>query len=137
MATVLMTATGRAITTARLKGLGTEPKWLHWGTDDGTILPLADSNEALGAPGDEDRVEGTSSQQTSDGGTTNDTYRVVGTLTAEGDIGVQEAALFDEAGAGDPPVGDNLYIRGVFDAINLGEGDSIQFTIDGVYEPPA
>ena len=129
----LMVAKGREITTNRIKGTGTEPKFLHWGTD-GTILPLADGNTALGSPRSEARVAGASSVVTTT--TTNDTYRVVGTLTAASAAAITEAGLFDDAGAGTPPTGGNLFIRGTFAVINLETDDSIQFTIDGQFKAP-
>lgn len=125
---VLLVAKGRGITTNRLKGLGTEPKFIAWGTDNGAILPLADSNAALGAAAPEPRTDGTSSVQTTL--TANDTYRVVGTLTALAARIITEAALFDAL------TGGNLYIRGTFAAINLEASDSIQFTIEGRYNAP-
>jgi len=130
-----MVATGRAIIVNRIKGQGTEPKYLHWGEDGGSILALADSNTALGDPRSEARVAGTSSIVTTY--TTNDTYRVIGTLTALSAAAIKEVALFDSAGSGSPPTGGNLFIRGTFDVINLDSGDSIQFTIDGPIKAPA
>ena len=121
----LMVAKGREITAKRLKGEGAEPKYLHWGT--GTTAP-ADGNTALQTPRSEARVAGTSSivKTTTDG----DTYRVVGTLTAQSNAAITEAGLFDAL------TGGNLYIRGTFAVINLEEGDSIQFTVDGQYKAP-
>lgn len=131
----LMVAKGREIAANRIKGTGTEPTYLHWGEDDGTILPLADDNTALGDPRSEDRVGGMSSIVTTY--TDNDTYRVVGTLTAASAAAIKEAGLFDGAGSGTPPTGANLFIRGTFAVINLEEDDSIQFTIDAPIKAPA
>lgn len=130
----LMVAKGREITTSRIKGNGTEPKFLHWGEDDGTILPLADGNTALGDPRSEARVVGVSSIETTY--TDNDTYRVVGTITAASAAAIKEAGLFDGAGSGTPPTGANLFIRGTFAVINLEEDDSIQLTIDASIKAP-
>lgn len=125
---VLLVAKGRDITTNRIIGSGTEPKFVAWGTDDGAILPLADGNAALGAAAPEARTTGTSSRQTT--ATANDTYRVVGTITAAAARAIKEAALFDALTAG------NLFIRGTFAVINLEAADSIQFTIEGRYNAP-
>ena len=98
---------------------------MHWGT--GTAAP-ADGNTGLQTPRAEARVAGMSSVVTTD--TTNDTYRVVGTLTANSAAAITEVGLFDAS------TGGNMYVRGTFAAINLEEGDSIQFTIDAQYKAP-
>lgn len=69
----------------------------------------------------ETRVSGTQTQQTTT--TTNDTYRVVGTVSATGTRAVQESGIFDQLAAGG-----NMLCRGVFSTINLASGDSIQVT---------
>lgn len=125
----LITNKGKEITAKRIKGEGTEPKYIAWGTDDGTILPLAITNTILGAAAPEARTSGTSSVVTTT--TTNDTYRVVGTLTATAARAIKEVGLFDAA------TGGNLFVRGTFNVINLEEGDSIQFTIDAQFKEPA
>jgi hypothetical protein len=125
MANVL-TVNGRAILTSRLSGGGTEPKQVSWGTGAGTAAntdttlfaeKAADLVTATGT-----RVAGTSSQVTT--ATANDTYRVVGTLTATGAGTVTNAGLFDSAtiAAG------NLFVKGDFTGIALNVGDAITFT---------
>jgi len=133
MATAKKVAKGREIDARRVKGESgwDEPKYIHWGESD---AGLADGNEALQSPRNESRVEGSSSITTTE--TSNDTYRVVGTITAEGSATIKEAGLFDGPGEGTPPSGDRLYIRGVFPEINLEDGDSLQLTIDGYNEAP-
>jgi hypothetical protein len=122
--TVVVTNNGLAITTNRIKGSGTEPNWVHWGTGATTA---AEANTALQTPRAEARVAGTSTQQTTN--TTNDTYQVIGTLTAAGTAAaIVEAGLFDASTSG------NLYLRATFDSINVSVGDSIQFTIKVVYD---
>ena len=59
------------------------------------------------------------------------------TLTAEGTVAIEEAGLFDGAGAGNPPSGANMYVRGAFSTINLEEDDSVQFTFRITLEQPA
>jgi hypothetical protein len=54
--------------------------------------------------------------------TTDDTYQVVGTLTAGGTLAITNAGLFDAVSSG------NLFVKGDFSTINLSTGDSIQFT---------
>lgn len=129
MATVLTNA-GRAIITNRLKGSGTEPLNIGWGTGAGTAA-AADTTlftEKLvdlstnGNGSNEARTAGTSTQQTTS--VTNDTYRVVGTRTATGGGTVTNAGLFDATSGG------NLFIKGDFSGIPLLTGDSIQFTFN-------
>lgn len=112
----VFTDAGKAITTARLKGTGTEPNFVAIGT--GTTAEAA-SQTALVTPV-ESRVSGTSSQVTTT--VTNDTYQVVGTVTATGARAVTEAGLFDASTAG------NMLIRALFAVINLATGDSLQIT---------
>lgn len=122
--TVVVVNGGLDIITNRLKGSGTEPNYIHWGT--GTTTAAA-TDTALETARGEDRVSGTSTRETTN--TTNDTYQVVGTLTASGSpAAITEAGLFDAA------TGGNLFLRGTFDAINLNVDDSVQFTIQTVFD---
>ena len=115
MATLLVNA-GKAVVTNRIKGAGTEPAYVAWGTGAGTTA-LTDTTlfTETGT-----RVLGTSTQQTTT--TTNDTYQVVGTMTAGGALAITNAGLFDASTVG------NLFVKGDFSTINLATGDSIQFT---------
>lgn len=115
MATLLVN-TGKAIITNRIKGSGTEPSYIAWGTGAGTT---GVTNTTLFTETGS-RVAGTSTQQTTT--TTNDTYQVVGTQTASGALTITNAGLFDAATSG------NLFIKGDFTGIVLASGDSIQFT---------
>jgi hypothetical protein len=124
MATVF-TNKGKEITTGRIKGVGsgagaTEPAYVAWGTGS---LPAASSNTLPGETGT--RVLGTSTQQTTS--TTNDTYQVVGTITAPGNLTISNAGLFDAATVG------NLYMAGDFTGVVLTTGESIQFTMKVQY----
>ena len=120
---VKITDAGMAIVTNRIKGSGTEPKYAHWGT--GTT-EAANNNTALETARGESRVEGTSSRQTTN--TTNDTYRLVSTITCAG-----SAADITEYGQFDASTDGNLFIRGTFTAEELQVGDSIEFTCDAVF----
>jgi hypothetical protein len=115
MATVLVN-TGKAIVTNRIKGAGTEPVYLGWGTGAGTAA-VTDTTLFTETGS---RATGTSTQQTTS--TTNDTYQVVGTLTAAGSLAITNAGLFDASTSG------NLFVKGDFSTINLSTGDSIQLT---------
>lgn len=118
MATVVTNA-GKGIVTNRIKGSGTEPNYCAWGTGAGTA---AATDTTLFTESAESRVAGTSTQQTTT--TTNDTYRVVGTITATGTRGITNAGLFDASTSG------NLFVKGDFTVINLVTNDSIQFTFN-------
>ena len=118
MATLLVN-TGKAVVTNRVKNGATgatEPNYVAWGTGAGTTA-LTDTTLFTETGS---RVAGTSSQQTTS--TTNDTYQVIGTLTAGGTLAITNAGLFDASTSG------NLFVKGDFTTINLSSGDSIQFT---------
>jgi len=112
-----MVSTGKAIVTNRIKGVGTEPAYVGWGTGAGTTA-ITDTTLFTEAGS---RTAGTSTQQTTT--TTSDTYQVVGTLTAPAGETITNAGLLDASTSG------NLFIKGDFTGIVLNTGDSIQFTI--------
>lgn len=125
-----VTDSGLGMVTAALHGYASRPKYLQWGEGSGQSVTSTDvANEGNIA---EDRVDGTSSQQTTT--TTNDTYRVVGTLTAEGTRAITELGVFDAAGSGSPPTGGDMGIYGDFSVINLSASDSIAFTVNVVFD---
>lgn len=68
----------------------------------------------------ESRTSGTESTQTTT--VTNDTYQVVGTVTATATRAVDEAGLFDASSSG------NLAVSATHAVNNLASGDSIQYT---------
>jgi hypothetical protein len=116
MATLLVN-TGKAIVTNYLAGgAATQPKYVAFGTGAGTTA-ITDTT-LFSETGS--RATGTTTQQTTT--TTDDTYQVVGTLTAGGTLAITNAGLFDAVSSG------NLFVKGDFSTINLSLGDSIQFT---------
>lgn len=116
MATLLVD-TGKAIVTNYLAGgAATQPKYVGWGTGAGTTS--ASDTTLFSETGS--RTTGTATQQTTT--TTNDTYQVIGTLTASGTVTITNAGLFDASTSG------NLFVKGDFTGIGLTSGDSIQFT---------
>lgn len=117
MATVVVNR-GKEIIVDRLMGAGTEPKYIAWGTGAGTAA-IADTT--LFTESAEARTNGTSSKVTTT--TTNDTYQVVGTMTATGTRAITNAGLFDASTSG------NLFMKGDFATVNLNNGDSIAFTM--------
>ncbi|MEK6323617.1 MAG: hypothetical protein AABN33_18405 [Acidobacteriota bacterium] len=113
---MVFTNAGKAITTNRLKGSGTEPNYVAIGTGAGTAV-ITDTTLFTEV---ETRVAGTSTQQTTT--VTNDTYQSVGTIAITATRAITNAGLFDASSAG------NLLIKGDFATINLVGGDSIQIT---------
>jgi hypothetical protein len=123
---------GLANITAGWHAYASRPLYLQWGTGS-AAGPTA--NVVTTTTTTEARTLGTSSQQTT--ATTNDTYRVVGTITAAGTRAITEVGVFDAAGTGSPPTGGNMDIYGDFTVINLASGDSIAFTINTVFDSAA
>ncbi len=113
---------GLAIITNRMIGAGTEPKYVHWGTE-ATAALVTDS--ALGSPSAEDRVLGTGTRATgtATGAVAYDTYIVTGQITSLSTQAITEVGLFDNATTG------SMFLHGTFDAINLNEDDAVEFTI--------
>jgi hypothetical protein len=116
MATVLVNR-GKEIIVDRILGSGTEPKFVAWGTGAGTA---AITDTTLFTEAAEARTTGTSSKVTTT--TTNDTYQVVGTMTAAAGKTITNAGLFDASTAG------NLFIKTDFTGVVLATSDSITFT---------
>ena len=116
MATLLVN-TGKAIVTNYLAGgAATQPKYVGWGTGAGTTA--ATDTTLFSETGS--RTSGTTTQQTTS--TTNDTYQVIGTVTAGSSLTITNAGLFDALSSG------NLFVKGDFTGVALTSGDSIQFT---------
>jgi hypothetical protein len=115
---------GLAIITHLVSGIGgTIPDDIGWGI--GTT-PAAVANTGLETASAEDRAAGTASRQTTTA--TNDTYRVVGTITCvTASKAITEMVVFDAATAG------NAFVRATFDVINVGVGSSIEFTVNTVF----
>jgi hypothetical protein len=120
MATVYTNA-GKAITTNRIKGSGTEPSYVAIGTGAGTAA-AADTTLFTEV---ETRSAGTSTQQTTT--VTSDTYQVIGTITMTAGRAITNAGLFDASTSG------NLFMKGDFSTINLSSGDSLQLTAKVVF----
>ena len=116
MATVITTK-GKEIVVDRILGNGTEPKYVAWGTGAGTA---AASDTTLFTESSESRTSGTSSKVTVT--STNDTYQVIGTITATGSRTITNAGLFDASSSG------NLFVKTDFTGVVLATSDSITFT---------
>lgn len=115
---------GLANLTAAWAAYATLPKYVQWGTGTGAAQS---ANSVTTSGTTEARVTGTVTQQTTS--ITNDTYQVVGTVTAAGSRAITEVGVFDAAGTGSPPTGGNMDIYGSFSSISLNSGDSITFTV--------
>jgi hypothetical protein len=107
-------------------------QWIVDKTDGTSALPMkfigsgtgttaaADTDTALGTEV-ESRATGTQTQVNVNG-TTGDGSQTVGTVTYTATRAITESALFDASSSG------NMGFRAVFDAINVANGDGIQFT---------
>lgn len=120
----VVTTKGKAMLADRLRGTpGTytnPPKYCAMGTGaTGAARTAAVGDTALSTEV-ETRTSGTESTQTTS--TTNDTYQVIGTITATNTRAVDEFGLFDASSAG------NMGFSATFAVINLNTTDSIQFT---------
>ena len=131
---VLVVTTGLTLITNQLLALGAvAPSWLQWGV--GTTEPLAaDTDLETKTDCNEARVDGTDSVVTTT--LTDDTYRVVGTITKAGAVAaITEVGTFNATNGDTPPDGDTMFLRATFSAINLVIGNSIAFTIDTKFVP--
>lgn len=130
MATVVTTA-GRAVAVNRVRGTGTEPLYVGWGTGAGTAstgaTALYTEKAADLSTGTGTRVTGSSASHSTT--VTGDTYRVTATYTASGSGTVTNAGLFDAATI----TAGNLFMYGDFTGIGLAANDAIAFTIDVVF----
>jgi hypothetical protein len=130
--TVVVVDNGLGVTTKSLLATSIAaacPHHIGWGTSVTTRYPASAADASLGTERAEVRVAGTDTQ-TNTGGTTNDTFQVVGTLTAAGtDAAVTEVGLFDSVAGGT----DIMYLHGTFSVINVPVGSSIVFTIRATY----
>lgn len=122
MATVVAN-TGKANFTQGIRRAGTEPVYIGWGTGAGTSNASDTTlfTEDTGGSPAYARATGTSSQVTTS--TTNDTWQLVGTLTANASKTITNAGCFDASTSG------NLAVKGDFSGVALNTNDSIQFTI--------
>lgn len=133
MATLVVNA-GKDIVTNRIKGSGTEPLNIGWGTGTQTTALATDTGLGpttvektvdLTTSAGTDHTVGTSTRVTTT--TTNDSYQVTGTRTATGSGTVTVSGLFDAASGG------NLFVKGDFAGIALVSGDSIAYTFKVVF----
>src|SRR5690606_126223 len=114
-----VTDSGLANITAAWNAYASRARYIGWGVGSGQTVSSTQLANTTGIT--EPRVAGTTSQTTTN--TTNDTYQIVGTLTAAGTRAITEVGAFDDPTAG------VMCVYGDFPVINLASGDSIAFTI--------
>jgi len=119
---------GLAVTVDRLldSPTGAEPKWIDMGTG---ATPAAVTDTVLETPGGEARTVGVMASETIT--TAGDTLQVVGTIVeSDGGAAITECGLFTHLTS----TTGYLFLHATFDAINLLDGNSIQFTIQVKYD---
>lgn len=99
--------------------------WLQWGSGTGAA---ASANAVTTTSTAEARTAATVTQQTTT--VTNDTMRLVATITATGTRAITEVGAFDAVGSGTPATGGNMDIYADHAVVNLSSGDSITYTIN-------
>lgn len=103
----------------RLKGTGTEPFYIAWGTGAGTTA-VTDTT-LFTESAQESRTAGTSSITTTS--STNDTYQVTGAIVCQtATKTITNAGLFDASTSG------NLFMKSDFAGISVDPGETIDFT---------
>ena len=119
---------GLAVTVDRLldSPTGAEPKWIDMGTG---VTPATVADTVLETPGGEARTVGVMTSETTT--TADDTLQVVGTIVESGGgAAITECGLFTHLTS----TTGFLFLRATFDAINLLDGNSIEFTIQVKYD---
>lgn len=121
MATTL-TANGRGVWCGMMaQTLSTPLRYIGWGTGSGTASTSSTGLFTEDTTGGYVRATGTMSLVTTT--TTNDTFQVVGTLTAGATLTITNAGTFTASTAG------TIGVHGDFTGIALASGDAITFTI--------
>ena|SRR3990167_3424338 len=121
---------GLANTTAAQVAYASVPKYIQWGVGTGVTVSGTDLNSKTGTT--EVRTAGTATDETTT--TTNDTFQVVGTITALAALSITEVGLFDSAGSASPPSGGNMAFYASFGVQTVAIGDSITFTCKIVWD---
>jgi hypothetical protein len=119
----VVTTTGKAIIAKRLIGATpaqAEPFYCAMGTGATGATRTAVVGDTALSTQVETRTAGTPTNVTVS--TTNDTYQVVGAVSATTNRAVDEAGLFDASTSG------TMFTSATFNVLNLVSGDSITFT---------
>jgi hypothetical protein len=102
-------------------------KYVSWGIGATGAAVDDDAMETASAPVNATAATGTLSKATTN--TADDTYKVVATITAGGSLAITEVGVFNQATLS----GATMFSHGTFTAMNLSSGDSIEFTINHVF----
>lgn len=102
-------------------------KYVAWGVGTTGAAATNTAMESISAPTATTAATGTVSKQTTN--TTDDTYQVVATITAGGDLAITEVGILNQATVS----GATMFFHGTFSAINVSSGDSIEFTLKSVF----
>lgn len=113
----IFTTVGKGFTTGLLAA--STGKYVGWGTGSTTA---AVGDTTIQTESAETRVSGTQTQQTTS--VTNDTYRVVGTITSASTQTIANAGVLSAVTAG------TLILHSNFTGVPLVSGDSIAFTFN-------
>ncbi len=116
---IVFTNSGHSGAITRIIGSGTQPSYMAWGTGATGAGSLVADNTLFGEANT--RVQGTAAAFSS--ALTNDTFQVVGILSATAAYTITNAGVFDASTLG------SLYIKGDVGPLTLANGDSIQFTV--------
>lgn len=129
----VVTDAGKAVAAKRLTGGGSpsqaEPKYMAIGNGATSADRTANvSDTALSVEVDR---QGTNNGTTVTTAVTDDTYQVVQTFVATGNVAVDEFALFDANTSG------NMFVSGTMNPVNLVENDALQLTVAVQFVDPA
>lgn len=120
--TVCVVDNGLKMVVDALVAAGTA-KYVTWGTGVTQAAVGNTAMETIAAPYNTTAATGAISKATTS--STDDTYQVVATLTANGTVAITEVGILNQATV----AGATMFLRGTFSAINVNSGDSIEFTI--------
>lgn len=121
---------GLANIVAAFLAYATRGRYLQWGVGTGQTVTATDLADKTGTT--ENRTTGVTAAATTT--TTNDTVEITGAIIALAALAITELGVFDTAGTGTPPSGDNMCFYADFAAINLGIGDYIDFTVSVIFD---
>ena len=123
-ATVLTTL-GKGVLTNRIAGVGVEPKYFAVGTGATAAARTAVVGDTALSAEYGTRATGTSSIVTTT--TANDTYQVVGAITATSAVTIDEYGLFTSSTAG------TMFVSATVSPISVVSGDIVQYTTKLVF----
>lgn len=123
MAAFVLNSTGKQIIAQRLNGTNTAPVYVVWGTGGAAATAADTALGAIAAPTTTTAVTGTGTVNTTTN--TNDTFQVIGTVTAGGALTIIEVALLNQATVS----GAQYFMRADHGSTVLANGDSITYTL--------